>query len=358
MQAFWFGTICVLWAGFFVLEGFDFGVGMLLPFVARDETDRQVAVRSVGPVWDGNEVWLLVAGGATFAAFPEWYASLFAGFYLAFGLLLVALILRGIGIEYRGKAHTDAGRRWCDVAFVGGSTVAGLLVGVAFANILRGVNMNADHDVTSSFISLLNPYALLGGVVTLTLFALHGALYLALRTVGPVRDRARRLAPALGIVCAVATIGFVLWTDASRGTLLSNAIAVVIVLALGLALMHNAAGRDGQAFLGTAVATLLVPVWAFACLWPDVLPARNNSAYSLTVHNASSSDYTLKVMTVVALIMTPIVLVYQGWSYWVFRARVTGESVGGDGYGRAVVAAARSSARVMLGHEGGDEQPR
>ena len=190
MQAFWFGIIAVLWAGFFVLEGFDFGVGVLLPLVARTETDRKVAVRAIGPVWDGNEVWLLVAGGATFAAFPEWYASLFAGFYLAFALLLVGLILRGIGIEYRGKATTDAGRAWCDGAFIAGSFVPALLVGVAFADILRGVNMTARHDVTSTFFSLLTPYALLGGLVTLSLFALHAALYLRLRTEGAVRDRA------------------------------------------------------------------------------------------------------------------------------------------------------------------------
>ena len=351
MQAFWFVIIAVLWAGFFVLEGFDFGVGMLLPFVGRREEDRQVVVRSIGPVWDGNEVWLLVAGGATFAAFPEWYASLFAGFYLAFALLLVGLILRGIGIEYRGKVVTDSGRRWCDIAFVVGSFLPALLVGVAFADILRGVDMTAAHDVTSSFWSLLNPYALLGGITSLTLFAFHGATYLGLRTTGHVQEHARKLALPLGLATLAAGIAFVLWTTVNRGTLLSGVIAVALVIGLGVGVLRSRDGHDGQAFAGTAVAALLVPIWAFACLWPDVLPARNNAAFSLTVHNASSSHYTLVVMTVVALLMTPIVLAYQAWSYWVFRARVTGADLG-EGYGGRIVEAAARSARTTLGHSG------
>jgi cytochrome d ubiquinol oxidase subunit II len=350
MQAFWFGIIAVLWAGFFVLEGFDFGVGVLLPFVSRDEATRLVAVRSIGPVWDGNEVWLLVAGGATFAAFPEWYASMFSGFYLAFALLLVGLILRGIGIEYRGKAATDEGRRWCDLAFVGGSLVPALLLGVAFGNVLRGLNMTSSHDVTSSFLSLLNPYALLGGVVTLLLFAFHGAVYLQLRTTGPVRERACELATPLGLGATASAVAFVLWTATFRGTVLSWLIVLLIAGGLIRALMASRRELDGHAFAATAVAALLVPVWVFACLWPDVLPARNDAALSLTVHNASSTPYTLKVMTVVALVMTPVVLAYQAWSYWVFRARVTGAEVD-DGYGGVsrIVRNARRSAEETLG---------
>src|SRR3954471_21871814 len=191
LQGFWFGVIAVLWAGFFVLEGFDFGVGMLLPFIGKDEKDREVALRSIGPVWDGNEVWLLVAGGATFAAFPEWYASVFSGFYLAFALLLVGLILRGIGIEYRGKAATARGRQWCDCATWIGSVLPALLLGVAFANFLRGVDLNAQHDMTSGFFLLLTPYARLGGVLSLALFCLLGAAFLALRTEGETADAAR-----------------------------------------------------------------------------------------------------------------------------------------------------------------------
>ncbi len=194
LQEFWFCLIAVLWAGFLVLEGFDFGVGMLLPLVASTDEDRRIALRSIGPVWDGNEVWLLVAGGATFAAFPEWYASMFSGFYLAFVLLLIGLILRGIGIEYRERAETANGRRWCDTAIVVGSFLPSLLLGVAFADLVRGLRMNAAHQVVGGFFDLLSPYALLGGVVTLTLFAFHGAVFLALRTSGPVAANAGRVA--------------------------------------------------------------------------------------------------------------------------------------------------------------------
>jgi cytochrome bd ubiquinol oxidase subunit II len=357
MQAFWFGVIAVLWAGFFVLEGFDLGVGVLLPIVADNDLERRVAIRSIGPVWDGNEVWLLVAGGATFAAFPAWYAGMFSGFYLAFALLLVGLILRGIGIEYRGKAQTDSGRRWCDAAFVAGSFLPALLLGVAFANLLRGVKMDAQGNMTSSFFSLLSPYALLGGVLTLLLFAYHGAAYLTLRTEGEVHDVADRLAPILGVATAGAAVAFLAWTITIRGGWVSIVLAVLIACTLIASLLFNRRDREGASFAASAVTTLLVPIWAFAALWPDVLPARNNAAWSLTVHNASSTPYTLKVMTVVALIMTPIVLIYQAWSYWVFRARVTGADVEGDAYAGGVggiVAKARHSASEVLSSSGAD----
>jgi cytochrome bd ubiquinol oxidase subunit II len=349
MQGFWFGVIGVLWAGFFLLEGFDFGVGMLLPLVGRSDTDRNIALRSIGPVWDGNEVWLLVAGGATFAAFPEWYASVFSGFYLAFALLLVGLILRGIGIEYRGKAHTADGRRWCDLAIVAGSLLPALLLGVAFADFLRGVRMNAAHDMTGGFWDLVTPYALLGGVVTLTLFTFHGAVFLALRTEGDVRAEARRLVRTLAVPTGVAAVAFVAWTSQVRGEWVSFVLGAVIVLAFLVAAWAAYGGRALAAFSASGVAVGLVPVWVFSALWPYVLPARNNAAFSLTVYNASSSPYTLRVMTVVALIFTPIVLVYQAWTYWVFRARVTGADVAGDGYGGGVVARARESAKETLG---------
>jgi cytochrome d ubiquinol oxidase subunit II len=328
LQGFWFGLIAVLWAGFLMLEGFDFGVGMLLPLVARTDTDRRIALRAIGPVWDGNEVWLLVAGGATFAAFPEWYASVFSGFYLPFALLLVGLILRGIGIEYRGKAITDAGRQWCDRAVVLGSFLPALLLGVAFANFARGVKLDAAHNMTGGFFSLLSPYALLGGVVTLSLFALHGAVFLALRTSGDVAAAAAALARRIAPVTGVAAVALLAWTAPMRGGWVSWLLAVAIAVIFLAAVAQLLRGRYGLAFTGTALVCLLVPVWLFACLWPDVLPARNDSALSLTVHNASSSHYTLVVMTVVALIFTPLVLAYQAWTYWVFRARVGLDSLG------------------------------
>ncbi|HEV7204185.1 MAG TPA: cytochrome d ubiquinol oxidase subunit II [Jatrophihabitans sp.] len=322
LTGFWFGVIAVLWAGFFVLEGFDFGVGILLPFLGKREQDREQALRSIGPVWDGNEVWLLTAGGATFAAFPEWYASMFSGLYLALALVLTGLILRGIGIEYRGKAATAQGRRWCDAAVVGGSFVPALLFGVAFANLIRGVEMNKAHVVTGSFFDLLSPYALLGGLTTLSLFLLHGALFVALRVEGPVGATANRLARPIAVAAVVCGAAFLIWTTQVRGGWVSFVVAGVIVVALLAAVRMMLAGRPGLAFAASAVTTALVPVWAFACLWPDVMPARNNSAFSLTVHQASSSTYTLEVMTVVALLFTPIVLAYQAWTYWVFRARI------------------------------------
>ncbi|HET6209589.1 MAG TPA: cytochrome d ubiquinol oxidase subunit II [Jatrophihabitans sp.] len=354
MQAFWFGVIAVLWAGFFVLEGFDFGVGLLLPVVARNESGRSVLLRSIGPVWDGNEVWLLVAGGATFAAFPEWYASMFAGFYLAFALLLVGLILRGIGIEYRGKAETATGRRWCEAAVIVGSFLPALLLGVAFANFLRGLSLDAQHTVTNGFFSLLNPFALLGGLVTLGLFLLHGAYFLTLRTDGPIRDSARRTAQLVAPVVIGLGAVFLAWASHLRGTPLSMLLAAVIAGALLAGIWASRRGRDGWAFTATAAGVLLLPIWEFSALWPNVLPARNNAANSLTVHNASSSHHTLVVMTGVALVVTPIVLAYQAWTYWVFRARVTGRDVAGSGYGPAdrVLQQARESMRDTLGLDG------
>ena len=344
LQGFWFGLIAVLWAGFIVLEGFDFGVGMLLPIVAGTETDRRIALRTIGPVWDGNEVWLVVAGGATFAAFPEWYASVFSGFYLAFALLLVGLILRGIGIEYRGKSQTAEGRRWCDWAIVVGSLLPALLLGVAFADFVRGVKMDSGHNMTGGFFDLLSPYALLGGVVTLTLFAFHGAVFLALRTEGPVADAADRIARRLAPFTGAAAVAFLGWTTQVRGGVVSWLLAAVIAVAFlaGVAALYRR--RHGLAFTSTALVCLLVPIWVFACLWPDVLPARNSAALSLTVHNASSSHYTLLVMTVVALIFTPIVLAYQAWTYWVFRARIGAASVGADPYGGSTLDKVRQKA--------------
>jgi cytochrome d ubiquinol oxidase subunit II len=350
MQAFWFGTIAVLWAGFFLLEGFDFGVGILLPLVSGDDTDRRIALRAIGPVWDGNEVWLLVAGGATFAAFPDWYASVFSGFYLAFAQLLVGLILRGIGIEYRGKAATARGRQWCDGAVFVGSFLPALLLGVAFADFLRGVSLNSSHDMTNGFFSLLSPYALLGGLVTLSLFVVHGAAFLVLRTDGEVAEASRRALGVLTPLAVVLAAVFVGWTGTIRGGWVSAVLAVVIVAAIVGAGLSYRRHLPGWTFVSTSIASALIPVWTFAALWPDVLPARNNAALSLTVHNASSSPYTLKVMTVVALVFTPIVLVYQAWTYWIFRARVTGETVG-TGHERIArtVALAGQSARETLG---------
>jgi cytochrome bd ubiquinol oxidase subunit II len=320
----WFLLIAVLWTGYFVLEGFDFGVGVLLPVLGRDEARRGAMLAAIGPVWDGNEVWLLVAGGATFAAFPEWYAALFSGFYLPLLLILVALILRGVALEYRGKGDTARWRRRWDVAIVAGSAVPALLWGVAFGNIVRGVKLSADHLYVGSFFDLLNPYALLGGVTTLLLFTTHGAVFLALKTDGPVRADAARLARRTGPLTVLAAAGFLLWTQLHRGTVVGGIAALLAAVALLAALLANRAGREGWAFLATAVTIAAATAALFLSLYPAVLPSTVDSTFSLTVTNASSTPYTLKVMSWVAVAFTPIVLLYQGWTYWVFRKRIAG----------------------------------
>jgi cytochrome d ubiquinol oxidase subunit II len=318
----WFTLIAVLWTGYFLLEGFDFGVGVLLPVLGRDEVRRRVLINTIGPVWDGNEVWLLVAGGATFAAFPEWYASLFSGFYLALLVILVALILRGVAFEYRGKVDSATWRRRWDLAIVFGSAVPALLWGVAFGNIVRGVPLDAEHLYTGSLLDLLNPYALLGGLTTLALFTTHGAVFLALKTDGPVRADARRIAARVGLVTVAVAGAFLLWTQWAYGSGLTWATAALAALALVGALAANGRGREGWAFLATAVTIVLATVTLFANLYPYGLPSTVDPSFGLTVDNASSTPYTLRIMTWVAVAFTPIVLLYQGWTYWVFRRRL------------------------------------
>jgi cytochrome d ubiquinol oxidase subunit II len=318
----WFALIAVLWIGYFTLEGFDFGVGMLLPVLARNDTERRVMINTIGPVWDGNEVWLLVAGGATFAAFPEWYATLFSGFYLPLLLILVALIVRGLAFEYRAKRDDPRWRARWDLAIIVGSLVPSVLWGVAFANILRGVPIDADHEYVGGFFTLINPYALLGGVTTLLLFLVHGALFIALKTDGDIRHRARALAISVGIGAALAAVAFLGWTQADTGTTGSAVAFVAAALALVAGLLLARTGREGWAFLGTFVAIALAVGGLFIALFPDVMPTTLDDGASLTTTNAAATDYTLKIMTVVAVIFTPVVLAYQGWTYWVFRKRI------------------------------------
>ena len=324
----WFILIAVLWVGYFVLEGFDFGVGVLLPVLGRNERERRVLINTIGPVWDGNEVWLIVAGGATFAAFPEWYATLFSGFYLPLLLILVALILRGVAFEFRGKRDDPQWRAWWDKAIFWGSLVPAVLWGVAFGNIVRGVPIDSDLEFSGNLFDLLNPYALLGGLTTLTLFVTHGAVFLALKTTGDVRTRANRLASRIGLVAAVVAVAFLGWTlasyvDGADATILAIGAAVALVSGL----VANRFGREGWAFLGSAIAIGLAVITLFAGLFPDVMPSTTNPAYSLTVHNASSTHYTLGIMTWVAAFCTPVVLGYQAWSYWVFRRRLGVENI-------------------------------
>lgn len=318
----WFSLIAVLWIGYFCLEGFDFGVGMLLPVLAKSDTERRVLINTVGPVWDGNEVWLLVAGGATFAAFPEWYATLFSGFYLPLLLILVALIVRGLAFEYRAKRDDARWRRNWDLAIIVGSFVPALLWGVAFANILRGVPIDAELEYTGGFFNLLNPYALLGGAMTLLLFVTHGAMFISLKTDGRIRADARRVALRVGLGAAAVAVAFLLWTQVKTGTVASGVAFTLAALSLVAGLAAIRLGREGWGFLGTFVAIALGVAGLFLGLFPDVMPTSLQDGVSLTTTNAAATAYTLKIMTVVAVIFTPVVLVYQGWTYWVFRKRI------------------------------------
>lgn len=323
----WFCLIAVLWMGYFALEGFDFGVGMLLPRLAENQTERRVLINTIGPVWDGNEVWLLVAGGATFAAFPEWYATLFSGFYLPLLLILVALIVRGVAFEYRAKRDSVRWRAGWDLAIFWGSLLPAFLWGVAFANILRGVPIDADMEYVGGFFGLLNPYALLGGATTLLLFLTHGALFVALKTDGPIRGRARAVASKVGLLAAVAAVAFLSWTQASTGSGGSAILFVLAAASLVFAIVSVERRHEGWSFGATFLTILLAVAGLFVALFPDVMPTSLVDGTSLTTTNAAATAYTLKIMTVVAVIFTPVVLAYQAWTYWVFRQRITVEHI-------------------------------
>ncbi len=319
----WFGLIAVLWIGYFVLEGFDFGVGILLPVLGRNDAERRVLVNTIGPVWDGNEVWLLVAGGATFAAFPEWYATLFSGFYLPLLVILLALIVRGVAFEYRAKRDDDRWRAAWDQAIFWGSLLPAVLWGVAFANILGGVPIDADLEYVGDLTTLLNPYALLGGLTTLLLFVTHGATFVSLKTDGPIRSRARLVAVSTGLGAAAAAVAFLAWTQGQTGTTGSAVLFVAAALCLVAGLVALRLGREGWGFVGTFATIALAVAGLFVALFPDVMPTTLAGGTSLTTTNASATDYTLRIMTVVAVIFTPVVLAYQAWTYWVFRRRIT-----------------------------------
>jgi cytochrome d ubiquinol oxidase subunit II len=333
LQTFWFVLIAVLWVGYFILEGFDFGVGVLLPFVSKNEADRRAVLTTLGPVWDGNEVWVLVAGGATFAAFPEWYATLFSGFYLPLFLILTSLIVRGVAFEYRSKYGKAQWRQRWDVAILIASFLPALLWGVAFANIVRGVPIEKSADgyleYVGGFFNLLNPYALLGGVVTLTVFLTHGAVFLSLKTDGGIRERSRALALKIGLVAAVAAVAFLAWTNAMlaefNGLVFGLSLLVAVLWLAGLFSILKV--REGWAFIFSAATIATFVSTLFYALYPRVMPSSLGAQFDLTITNASATENTLTVMSWVAVVMTPLVLVYQGWTYWVFRKRVSASQI-------------------------------
>ncbi|WP_055493996.1 cytochrome d ubiquinol oxidase subunit II [Streptomyces sp. TP-A0356] len=318
----WFVLIAILWTGYFFLEGFDFGVGILTKLLARDRLERRVLINTIGPVWDGNEVWLLSAGGATFAAFPDWYATLFSGFYLPLLVILVCLIVRGVAFEYRAKRSEEKWQRNWETALFWTSLIPAFLWGVAFGNIVRGVKIDQHLEYVGSVWDLFNPFALLGGLVTLTLFTFHGAVFTALKTVGDIRERARKLALSVGLLTAVVALLFLAWAQIDRGDGKSLVAMIVAVVALVAALVANQVGREGWSFAFSGVTIVAAVAMLFLTLFPNVMPSTLNADWSLTVSNASSSPYTLNIMTWCAGIATPIVLLYQGWTYWVFRKRI------------------------------------
>lgn len=332
LNTLWFILIGVLFTGFFVLEGFDYGVGILMPFLGKKDEERRQIINTIGPFWDANEVWLLTAGGAMFAAFPHWYATLFSGFYLALFLMLAALIVRGVAFEFRSKDKNPRWRGLWDWCIFIGSFVPALLWGVAMSNIVRGVPIDAQMQYVGGFFNLLNPYALLGGVAGLAVFTLHGAIFLSLRTDGEIRARvtalANRLWPVVLVIGAATVIASYFATDIFQRLGVNPGISAIgagaAFLAGGWFLRQ---GRVGWAFAMTALTIALTVVTTFRGLFPRVMVSSLNPDWSLTVTNAASTPYTLTVMSIVALIFVPIVLVYQGWNYWVFRARISGKSV-------------------------------
>lgn len=323
----WFIAIAVLWTGFIVLDGFDLGVGMLMLTSTRDERQRRQMLNTIGPVWDGNEVWLITAAAGLFAAFPDWYASLFSALYLPFVFVLVGLIFRAVAIEYRGKVHDDRWRRWADRALGTGSFLAAFGLGATLALTTTGLPINANGDRVGGAFAWFTPYAVLGGLALVGFCLVHASAFLGLKTHGPVQARAQRflvrwspaaLVPLVGWVVVVQLLGGKSWTWALLG-------AGVVAALFGWTSARL--GHEGRVFAASAVFVILALASIFANVHPVILPSTLDPAYDLTVTSAANSDYTLGVLTVVAGIGLPLVLLYQGWSYWVFRRRLSVEQL-------------------------------
>ena len=331
----WFLIVGVFLIGYFVLDGFDFGVGMALPFLGRDNTDRRLLINTIGPVWDLNETWLIVAGACLFAAFPEWYATMFSGFYLALLLILVALILRGVSFEYRHQGKGQKWTRWFDQFIFWGSVLPPLLWGVAFANLAQGLPIvpmeNGGWIYEGTLLTLLNPYGLLGGLTLLLITFTHGLVFVSLKTAGEMRERARALATKVGIAAIVAGAAFLIWTVMQHldsemlwAIILCSALAAVALIG---GWVGNFAGREGWAFAANAIAIVFALLAVFMSLFPNLMHSSIDPAYSMSIKGAASSQMTLELMSWVALFVMPLVIAYQAWTYWVFRRRLTRESI-------------------------------
>jgi cytochrome bd ubiquinol oxidase subunit II len=321
---FWYILITILWTGFFILEGFDLGVGMLHAVVGKDEAGRRAVINTIGPLWDGNEVWLIVAGAAIFAAFPDWYATMFSGMYLAMVLLLGALILRGVSFEYRGKSPDKRWRDGWSWALAIGSLLVPFILGIALGDLLAGLPINSSHEYTGTFWDLFQPYGVITGIMLVAICLLHGATFIAMKTTDEIRRRAWRTAKAVSPVTMLIVLAWISWThvEAGGGAFL-NVIELIGCIAVIAALWEVWADNQGWAFAMTTLTIASCIVTLFVDLYPNVMVSSTNRAYSLTVHNAASPTYTLQVMTVIAVVLLPIVLAYQAWTYYVFRRRVS-----------------------------------
>ena len=355
LSVLWFILIAVLWIGYLTLEGFGFGVGMIYKFVAKDERERRALLGTIGPHWDGNEVWLLTAGGATFAAFPEWYGTLFSGAYLVLFLILLALIVRICAIEWRGKINSDTWRARWDWAHTISAWLPAILWGAAFANLVQGMQIEvvevasrkvvpvaealaaqkagtlipgASHEITGGFWSLITPFTLLGGLVTCSLFLTHGALFAALKTAGDLSKRCSALALKLGVGSTVLTALWALWAQLAYSATPASWIGLVLAaLFLVASLYLNLRGRQGLAFATHFGAIAFAVVFIFLAITPDIMRSAINPAYSLTISQGASADVTLLIMTIAAVVFVPVVLVYTIWSYKVFAKRINAEKI-------------------------------
>jgi cytochrome bd ubiquinol oxidase subunit II len=330
LNTLWFILIAVLFSGFFFLEGFDYGVCILMPFLGKNDTDRRILINTIGPVWDGNEVWLLTAGGAIFAAFPNWYATMFSGFYLPLFLILIALIFRGVGIEFRSKVEGKKWRNTWDIILFLGSLIPAILFGVALANLLKGVPIDEHMEYTGGFFNLISPYTLVAGASGLFFFLYHGAVYISLKTKGELMERAKKLSRMFGIITLIVWIILGLLTYLQTD-LFKNGLAIAFLVLSGVALVISiylmSTNRNGKAMLVNCFAVVSVVAALFSGLFPRVMVSSISKSYNLTITNASSSPYTLKIMTIIALTLVPIVLLYQGWTYWIFRKRITSKDL-------------------------------
>jgi cytochrome bd-type quinol oxidase subunit 2 len=331
LHTLWFVIIAALWVGFFVLEGFDFGVGMLHLLVGRSGDERALAVSTIGPWWDGNEVWLIVAAAGTFAAFPDWYASMFSAFYLVLLVVLVGLMARGVALEYAGRSDNPRWRRRWRWSLAAGSLLVPLLLGIALGDLLHGLAINSSHDYTGDLLGLLRPYGLWTGLTLLGLCLLQGVTFLKLRTTGAIRARSSALAGPVGWAAIGLVVGFIVWTRTISGPDVPDPVQAAAVIAVLAAARLALSDHDGWAFAASSVAIAASVASIFINLYPNVMVSSTNAAYSLTVSGAASGGYALKVMTIVTAILFPAVLVYQGWSFHVFRGRVGGTLPSRDG---------------------------